>query len=107
MRNETIKPQDFNEFKAIMHFSDIPEKTQDCWNNAKLIFKMHIKAGREISKLLRSRITKTSMEDFVKYGKIEVDLPRVTGKLSVIHIEAVSNKTYIVNSNLVNKLMYN
>jgi hypothetical protein len=104
-KEETIKPKDYKDFEAIMRFAGTDERSEDYWENAKLIFRMHIKAGREISKLLRSRITSASLDEFVKYGKIEVDLPNIAGKLSVIHIEAVSDKKYIISSNAVNKLM--
>ncbi|MBC2705603.1 hypothetical protein [Desulfobacula sp.] len=105
-KDETIKPKDYRDFEAIMKFSGISERAEVYWNNAKSIFKMHVQAGREISKLLRSKITAASMNEFVKYGKIEVDLPDIAGKLSVIHIEAISNTKYIISSNSVNKLMY-
>ena len=107
IRNDTIKPNDFNEFKAIMEFSGIARKTDAYWNNAKQIFTMHIKAGKEISKLLRSKITLTVMNDFYRYGRIDVDLPGISGKLSVINIEAVSPDYFIIGATDVDKLKYN
>ena len=107
IRNDTSKPNDFNEFKAIMEFSGIARKTDAYWNNAKQIFTMHIKAGKEISKLLRSKITLTVMNDFYRYGRIDVDLPGISGKLSVINIEAVSPDYFIIGATDVDKLKYN
>ncbi len=106
IRNDTIKPNDFMDFKAIMEFSGIAEKTEAYWANAIQIFAMHIKAGKEISRLLRSRITETAINNLTRYGKVEVDLPGITGKLTVINIEAVSNNHMTIGAAHVDKLKY-
>jgi hypothetical protein len=106
IRNDTIKPNNFKDFKAIMEFSGIVEKTEAYWANATKIFTMHIKAGKEISRLLRLRITESAMNNFTRYGRIEVDLPGIAGKLSVINIEAISTDHMTIGAAQVDKLKY-
>lgn len=86
---ETIKPKDFRDFLAILNFSGITENVDDYWNNARNIFRMHIKAGHEISRLLHRQINQASIDNLEKYGRIDIQIGGLTGKLSIIRIESV------------------
>jgi hypothetical protein len=105
-RHDTIKPKDKEDFKAIMVFSESSDMIDKYWENARKIVQMHIKAGKEISKLLLSRINNSSIENLKKYGRIDIKLKGLAGKMSVISIESIMPNIYNVPSGQLDKLMH-
>ena len=104
-RNDTIKPQNKDDFKAIMDFSGVADMTDEYWDNARKIDLMHKKAGKEISKLLLSRINDSSRADLEKYGRIDVEISGLSGKVSVIRIESILPEVYRVPSSQLNVVL--
>lgn len=105
-RNDTIKPKNENDFKAIMVFSELADMSEEYWKNARQIDLMHKKAGRKISKLLLGRINDTSRTDLEKYGRIDVELSGLSGKVSLIRIEAILPEIYKIPSSQLNKVLH-
>lgn len=105
-RHDTIKPNNKDDFEAIMLYAEIPDLSEDYWENARKINQMHIKAGKEISKLLLSRINDSNKRDLEKYGRIDVKIKGLSGKVSVINIESISPETYKVPSSQLNKVLH-
>ena len=104
-RNETIKPHNLDDFKAIMNFSGHLGKTQGYWKNAKRIDLAHKKAGKVIKKLLLSKITKSTLVDLEKYGRIDIEISGLAGKVSVIRIESILPENYELLSGKSNIIM--
>jgi len=103
--NDTIKPKNENDFKAIMAFSGLADASDEYWENAKKINQMHIKAGRTISKYLLNRINDSSRTDLEKYGRIDIEIKGLAGKLSVIIIESVLPDIYQIQSGQLDKVL--
>jgi len=104
-RSDTIKPNNENDFKSIMVFSGLPDIVDDYWKNAQKVLQMHKKAGKEISKLLLSRINDSSMEALEKYGRIDIEIDGLAGKVSVIRIESIMPDIYNVASGQLDKVI--
>lgn len=105
-RHDTIKPKNKDDFNAILVFSGLPDMIDEYWENARMIVQMHIKAGREISQLLLSKINDSNMEDLKKYGRIDIELKGLTGKVSVLSIESIMPDIYNVPSSQLDKLVH-
>ena len=105
-RNDTIKPKKYDDFRAIMVFSGLVDKTREYWDNAKQIDLMHKKAGREISKLLLSRINESSRTDLEKYGRIDVVVSGLSGKVSVIRIDSILPEIHRIPSSELNRVLH-
>ncbi len=104
-RNDTIKPKDKNDFKAIMSFSGLESLTEEYWDNARKIDLMHKQAGKKISRLLLDRINDSTRDDLEKYGRIDVEIKGLAGKVSVIRIESILPQIYQVPSSRLNKVL--
>lgn len=105
-RGDTIKPKKYDDFKAIMLFSELDDLTDEYWENARLIDLMHKKAGREISNLLLSRINETSRTDLEKFGRIDVELKGLSGKVSVIRIESIQAEKVEIPYSQLNRVLH-
>jgi len=105
-RNDTIKPKDDNDFKAIMAFSGLADISDEYLENAKMINQMHIKAGRTISKYLLNRINDSSRIDLDKYGRIDIEIKGLAGKISVVIIESVLPDVYKVPSGQLDTVLH-
>jgi len=103
--NDTIKPKKEDDFKAIMAFSGLEDRSDEFWENAKIITQMHIRAGKEISKLLLSRINASKMTDLKKYGRIDIEISGLSGKVSVIMIESVLPDIYQVPASQLDQVL--
>ncbi|MFZ2630535.1 MAG: hypothetical protein WA081_12565 [Desulfosalsimonadaceae bacterium] len=101
---DTIKPNSYTDFQAILIFSGISENIEEYWANAQKISRTHIMAGHRISKLLLQEINNSSRITLEKYGRLDIELKGVEGKLSIIRIEAVPEYTLTVSASQVNKL---
>jgi hypothetical protein len=101
-RNDTIKPHEKDDFKAIMAFAELDEMCSEYWENARKIDLMHKRAGKDISSLLLGKINNYSRVEFEKYGRIDVELNGLSGKISVIRIESILPNTYKVPSSYLN-----
>ena len=104
-RSDTIKPKKYDDFKAIMCFSELTDMTDEYWENARQIDLMHKKAGKEISKLLLSRINESTITDLEKYGRIDVGLSGLSGKVSVIRIESILPEICRIPSSQMNRVL--
>lgn len=104
-REETIKPKNKDDFVAIMKFSGLEEFVEEYWENAKLIFQMHIKAGKEISKLLLSRITETKIGELDRFGRTDINIEGLSGTLAIVKVDVVVSETYAVPYSKVDKLV--
>lgn len=105
-RNDTIKPQKYDDFKAIMVFSGLSDMIDEYWENARQIDLMHKKAGKVISKLLLRMINDSSRTDLEKYGRIDVKVSGLSGKVSVITIASLFPEIYRIPSTQLNKILY-
>ncbi len=104
-RNDTIKPKNEEDFKAIMIFSGLANQVNEYWNNAREIDLMHKQAGKKISRLLLDKINDSSREDLEKYGRIDVEIQGLAGKVSVIRIESILPQICRVPSRKLNKVL--
>lgn len=104
-RSDTIKPKDYEDFRAVMAFSDLAEITDEYWENARHIDLMHKRAGKEISRLLLSRINESSRNELEKYGRIDLQVKGLEGQLSVIRIESIIPEIMRVPSSELNKIL--
>jgi len=104
-RNDTIKPKRKEDFRAIMKFSGLETLTDMYWDNARKIDLMHKQAGKKISKLLLDKINDSTKGDLEKYGRIDVEIQGLAGKVSVIRIESISPNICQVPSSRLNKVL--
>jgi hypothetical protein len=104
-RSDTIKPHNEDDFKAIMAFAELAEMCAEYWENARKIDLMHKKAGKKISSLLLEKINNSSRAELEKYGRIDVELSGLSGKVSVIRIESILPDIYKVPSSYLNNIM--
>lgn len=104
-RNDTIKPHNEDDFKAIMAFSGLTDLQDECWENARKIDLMHKKAGKEISRILYNMIHDSKKVVLEKYGRLDVEIPGLTGKVSVVRIESILPGIYKVSSSDLNKII--
>lgn len=104
-RNDTIKPKSKEDFRAIMKFSGLEGLTDMYWDNARKIDLMHKQAGKKISKLLLDKINDSTKGDLEKYGRIDVEIQGLAGKVSVIGIESISPNICQVPSSKLNKVL--
>ena len=103
-RSDTIKPKNYDDFKAIMAFSGLADLTDEYWENAKQIDLMHKLAGKKISRLLLSKINDSSRVALEKYGRIDVQVKGLEGKVSVIRIECILPDIRLVASSELNRV---
>ena len=104
-RSDTIKPHKKDDFKAIMNFSGLIEMTDEYWENARLIDLAHKKAGKVINKFLLDEINSSAQTELEKYGRIDIEISGLAGKVSVIRIESILPESYKVSSSQLNKIM--
>lgn len=104
-RSDTIKPHKKDDFRAIMVFSGLNEMVDKYWENARRIDLAHKKAGKVINKFLLNKIKDSAEMELEKYGRIDIEIDGLTGKLSVVRIESISPEIYEVPYGQLNKIV--
>ena len=104
-RNDTIKPKKEADFKAIMAFAELEDRNDEFWENARIITQIHIRAGKEISKLLLSKINAARKADLQKYGRIDIEINGLAGRVSVIMIESILPDVYQIPASQLDRVL--
>jgi len=66
---------------------------------------MHIKAGHSISRLLHEQINQANRDNLEKYGRIDIEIKGLAGKLSIIRIESVPEAIVTQPFSQINRLL--
>jgi hypothetical protein len=100
MSYRSIKTSQFLHFKIIIEVIGLQEQAQDIWNQMSLITQAHIKAGRHITKLLLMMARETDLDELMRLGIMEFELPdKDAGSITAYRIKALSDrhKTVLVS----------
>ncbi len=89
---------------TISSFAAQYDHIESYWANAETIMRMHIKAGKEISRLLIRHISQQRRKSLEKYGRLDVEIQGLSGRLALIRIEAVSETLSMQPVSRVNRL---
>lgn len=87
----TIRPNDPDDFRAILRLVDLEENFDTYWENANIILRNHRKAGHYIREELLSVVRTSNLTQLLKYGQMEFVLPKADGgSFTAFQIEQIS-----------------
>ena len=80
MSDRSIKPEDKDDFLAIMRLIKLENELESYWEMMRLIDRAHLRAGMQIRKMLLEQVNKADLSVLKKLGKMDFTIP---GKQSV------------------------
>jgi hypothetical protein len=104
MSSKCIRPQDDNDFKAILKLVGLADKETFYRDVADRIENAHRRAGFYIRKLLISQVATADLHEIHKRGYMEFELPRSDGgSLTAFRIEGISPTTTPVSASRIGR----
>lgn len=106
MSERSIKPQDFEDFRAIIKLISIDEDVARLWQSAAEIDSAHRRAGFLIRQRLLQQVKGASLDALQKVGKVEFVLPEEEGgSLTAFLVEGVGTEVYQVPVSQIGRLI--
>ncbi|WP_243153085.1 DrmE family protein [Sporotomaculum syntrophicum] len=97
MSTKTIRPQNYEDFEAIMSLIGLKEKVLDYWEVAIAIETAHRQAGHYIRNLLLKKVLHSDLSELEKTGRMDFELEQGDGgKLTAFRVEGFSPGLYTV-----------
>jgi hypothetical protein len=85
-----LRPDDYENFLAIMKLLCLEDKAQEYWQNAAFIEAAHRKAGFHIRRMLIKQVMEVDLDSLQREGRKEFELPDVDGgSLTAFRILAI------------------
>jgi len=87
MSSRCISPRKEEDFRAVLNFSGIADRTKELWEAMEEIHRAHKRAGQYIRKMLLQRISTVSLEPLERDGEMVFDLEiKGSGTISAFQI---------------------
>jgi hypothetical protein len=103
--SSTIRPNDSDDFRAILRLVDLEEYFDTYWENANIILHNHRKAGHYIREELLSVVRTSSLTQLLKYEQMEFVLPKADGgSFTAFRIEQISPDIVEIPSSRLNEI---
>lgn len=97
MSAKTIRPQNYEDFEAIMSLIGLKERALDYWEVAIAIETAHRQAGHYIRNLLLKKVLHSDLSELEKTGRMDFELEQGDGgKLTAFRVEGFSPGLYTV-----------
>lgn len=75
MSDRSIKPEDKDDFLAIMRLIELENELESYWEMMRLIDRAHLRAGMQIRKMLLEQVNKADLSVLKKLGKMDFTIP--------------------------------
>ena len=106
MSYRTIKPQDYSDFRAIMHLVGLGDQIDHYWATMGMINSAHRRAGQRIAKLLLKEVRTSNMGRLSLVGRMDFTLQDVAaGTLSALRVHGFHNETVSVPVHRLGRLV--
>jgi hypothetical protein len=97
MSSRSIRPQDDEDFRAIMRLIGLEGKEQEYQDAAEQIESAHKKAGFYIREQLLTQVEKANLKELHKRGFLDFELPEADGgSLTAFRIEHISPEIFSI-----------
>jgi hypothetical protein len=97
--DKNIKPQKYEDFRAIMRFIGLEHLTDEYWNNARIIDSAHRRAGHRIRKLLLAEVIDADIDHLEEVGIKEFYLDdEDAGSFTAFRVHHVSPESYSISA---------
>lgn len=104
--DDSIRPREYNDFLALMKLVKLEKYATKLWQEASLLLKAHIKAGKIIRKMLLDEIQKVNIDKLELEQKMVFRLPDSDdATLTAYKIQYISSKIYNVEPSQVRVLI--
>jgi hypothetical protein len=103
---DSIKPQNKDDFFAIMRLIQETQRADLFWNVASFIDRAHKKAGKVISRILLQKVAGVTAYELAGIGRMDIQLTENGGgKVTLLRIVDVSPESYLVDENRIGLLV--
>lgn len=98
LSSRNIKPQEFDDFNAVMRLVGLEDEVEEYWKVACAIDRAHRRAGHHIRKLLLRQVLKADLKELERMGRMDFELSEADGgSLTAFRITDVSPEQYLVS----------
>jgi hypothetical protein len=106
MSSKCIRPQQTDDFAAIMNFAGLAARTQEIWSAMGDIDRAHRQAGHLIRRMLMQKIGETSLETLERDGEMDFELgDQEGGSISAYQITDIATQEYEVPADRIGVLL--
>ena len=102
MSERHIRPDNDQDFDAILNFVGLGDRLKQFYEAASLINSAHRSAGKHIRKLLLQRVCQSDLQQLERLGKMNFELSEVDGgSMTAFRIVDISTKTVMVSTSKI------